>query len=92
VANGAAVLHQGKIVGVYHKIHLPNYGVFDEDRYFAVGRDPDLTWRIGSTLVGVSICKLPMGHRAPRQQLEPRCFSTSTLPRSTREKRWNGNR
>ncbi|MGH8913501.1 MAG: NAD+ synthase [Acidimicrobiia bacterium] len=57
VANAAAVLHQGEIVGVYHKIHLPNYGVFDEDRYFAVGVDPARTWEIGGVVSGVSICE-----------------------------------
>ncbi|HEY4606081.1 MAG TPA: nitrilase-related carbon-nitrogen hydrolase, partial [Acidimicrobiia bacterium] len=47
VANGAAILHEGRIVGVYHKILLPNYGVFDEDRYFAVGIEPAKVWDIG---------------------------------------------
>jgi NAD+ synthase (glutamine-hydrolysing) len=57
VANAAAVLHRGKMVGVYRKIHLPNYGVFDEDRYFAAGDEPDRTWDIGGTRAGVSICE-----------------------------------
>jgi NAD+ synthase (glutamine-hydrolysing) len=69
VANGAAVLHQGGIVGIYHKVLLPNYGVFDEDRYFAVGQDPERVWEVGGTQVGVSICEdiwLPDG--PPRGQ------------------------
>ncbi|HJQ91691.1 MAG TPA: NAD+ synthase [Acidimicrobiia bacterium] len=69
VANAAAVLHQGSIVGIYHKVLLPNYGVFDEDRYFAVGDDPARVWEIGGTRVGVSICEdiwLPDG--PPRDQ------------------------
>ena len=69
VANAAAVLHQGGIVGIYHKVLLPNYGVFDEDRYFAVGDDPARVWEIGGTRVGVSICEdiwLPDG--PPRDQ------------------------
>ncbi len=69
VANAAAVLHEGEIVGIYHKVLLPNYGVFDEDRYFAVGHDPARVWEIGSTRVGVSICEdiwLPDG--PPRDQ------------------------
>ena len=69
VANAAAVLHQGGIVGIYHKVLLPNYGVFDEDRYFAVGRDPARVWDVGGTQVGVSICEdiwLPDG--PPRDQ------------------------
>ncbi|MDX1524434.1 MAG: NAD+ synthase, partial [Anaerolineae bacterium] len=35
--NAAAVLHNGQVVGVYHKTLLPNYAVFDEDRYFDEG-------------------------------------------------------
>jgi NAD+ synthase (glutamine-hydrolysing) len=57
VANAAAVLHEGAIMGTYHKVHLPNYGVFDEDRYFAVGREPSRTWEIGGVVSGVSICE-----------------------------------
>ncbi|MGH8951736.1 MAG: NAD+ synthase [Acidimicrobiia bacterium] len=57
VANAAAVLHEGAILGIYHKVLLPNYGVFDEDRYFAVGQDPARTWEIGGVTVGVSICE-----------------------------------
>lgn len=57
VANAAAVLADGHIKGVYHKIHLPNYGVFDEDRYFVVGDDPDRIWEIAGVPVGVSVCE-----------------------------------
>ena len=57
VANAAAVLHEGRLVGIYHKVLLPNYGVFDEDRYFAVGQDPARVWEMGGTRVGVSICE-----------------------------------
>ena len=64
VANGAAVLQHGVVVGVYHKVLLPNYGVFDEDRYFAPGEDPARTWAAGGLTFGVSICEdiwLPNG-------------------------------
>ena len=37
--NAAAVACDGKLIGVYHKIDLPNYGVFDEKRYFEPGRE-----------------------------------------------------
>ena len=57
VANAAAVLHRGDIVGTYHKILLPNYGVFDEDRYFAQGDDPGRLWEIGGVATGVSVCE-----------------------------------
>jgi len=69
VANAAAVLHDGAVVGVYHKVLLPNYGVFDEDRYFAVGQEPARVWQVAGVRAGVSICEdiwLPDG--PPRDQ------------------------
>lgn len=57
VANAAAVVSNGEIDGIYHKVHLPNYGVFDEDRYFVVGSDPDRTWEMAGVPVGVSVCE-----------------------------------
>jgi len=57
VANAAALIHRGEIRGVYHKVLLPNYGVFDEDRYFVPGREPARTWDLGGVPVGVSICE-----------------------------------
>lgn len=57
VANAAAVLRGGRIEGIYHKVMLPNYGVFDEDRYFAVGTDPGRVWEVGGHRIGVSICE-----------------------------------
>lgn len=57
VANAAALLHRGRVAGVYHKILLPNYGVFDEARYFEQGRDPAVTWSIANVCVGVSVCE-----------------------------------
>ena len=38
VYNAAAIAHDGRLVDVYRKHHLPTYGVFDEDRYFQSGR------------------------------------------------------
>ena len=57
VANAAAVIRGGEIVGVYHKVLLPNYGVFDEDRYFSVGSSPSQVWNIASVNVGISVCE-----------------------------------
>ncbi|MBI4355083.1 MAG: NAD+ synthase [Candidatus Omnitrophica bacterium] len=54
--NAAAVLSDGRLAGVYHKMCLPNYGVFDERRYFQPGRRPlVLTLPVGR--LGVSICE-----------------------------------
>ena len=57
VANAAAVVSGGTLRGIYHKVLLPNYGVFDEDRYFVAGSDPDRIWDVGGSAVGVSICE-----------------------------------
>ena len=57
VANAAALLHRGRIVGVYHKVLLPNYGVFDESRYFVRGGRPSSLWEVFEVPIGVSICE-----------------------------------
>jgi len=54
--NACAVCAAGEIKTVYRKRFLPNYGVFDEDRYFATGRDLVLLEH-GGTLVGPTICE-----------------------------------
>ena len=54
--NSAAVLHQGKIVTTYRKIHLPNYGVFDERRYFTPGEECPII-SINGIKVGINICE-----------------------------------
>src|SRR6059036_2265946 len=54
--NACAVCAAGEIKTVYRKRFLPNYGVFDEDRYFATGRDLVLLEHDG-TLVGPTICE-----------------------------------
>jgi NAD+ synthase (glutamine-hydrolysing) len=54
--NAAAILRDGRRIGVYHKQYLPNYGVFDEDRYFSAGtRAPNFL--IEGARVGVNICE-----------------------------------
>ncbi|MEK6698519.1 MAG: NAD+ synthase [Nitrospirota bacterium] len=54
--DAAAVLHDGKLVYTYYKMLLPNYGVFDEYRYFKPGnRYPVLT--IKGVNVGVNVCE-----------------------------------
>src|SRR6266699_5429704 len=54
--NACAVCAAGEIKTIYRKRFLPNYGVFDEDRYFAPGRDLVLLEHDG-TLVGPTICE-----------------------------------
>lgn len=68
--NAAAVLHHGQLAGIYHKSLLPNYAVFDEDRYFGRGDTPLLfslptpssaysypTASAGEVVFGVSVCE-----------------------------------
>jgi NAD+ synthase (glutamine-hydrolysing) len=55
--NAAAVCAAGEVRGVYHKQELPNYAVFDEQRYFASGRGATQLFGIGGVRVGVSICE-----------------------------------
>ena len=57
VANAAAVLAEGRIQAVYHKCLLPNYGVFDEQRYFVHGDQPAMLVDIAGVPVGISICE-----------------------------------
>ena len=54
--NAAAVLAEGRVAGVYRKMHLPNYGVFDEQRYFQAGASP-ATIDVNGTSIGLSICE-----------------------------------
>ncbi len=54
--NAAAVIRNGFVLDIYHKHRLPNYGVFDEKRYFTSGRDY-LVLEVAGILVGVSICE-----------------------------------
>lgn len=54
--NAAAVLNKGKISGVYRKESLPNYGVFDEKRYFCSGGHNPL-FRLGNMRFAVNICE-----------------------------------
>ncbi len=56
IYNAAAVLHDGRLAGVYHKIYLPNYGVFDENRYFQAGRECPV-YAINGVGVGINICE-----------------------------------
>ncbi len=56
LANACAVCTRGEIRSLYRKQFLPNYGVFDEHRYFSEGREL-LLLRFGDTLVGSTICE-----------------------------------
>ncbi|MDQ1475113.1 MAG: hypothetical protein QOE62_342 [Actinomycetota bacterium] len=55
--NAAAVCANGRVFGVYRKQLLPNYGVFDEQRYFVAPHEPPPLFNIAGVKVGVSICE-----------------------------------
>jgi NAD+ synthase (glutamine-hydrolysing) len=55
--NAAAVCSGGQVLGTYHKRLLPNYAVFDEQRYFTPGSEPLQLFSIAGVKVGVSICE-----------------------------------
>ena len=54
--NSAALLHKGKVVGNYRKMILPNYGVFDEKRYFVEGDEPTC-FVMNGIKIGLTICE-----------------------------------
>jgi NAD+ synthase (glutamine-hydrolysing) len=56
VYNAAAVLAGGRVAAIYHKLNLPNYGVFDEERYFRAGTIGGVL-ELGAHRVGVTICE-----------------------------------
>ncbi|MGB5081986.1 MAG: NAD+ synthase [Burkholderiales bacterium] len=62
--NAASVIQDGRIVGTYYKHSLPNYTVFDEERYFQPGDRP-CVFDVGETRFGVNICEDTWGHNGP---------------------------
>jgi NAD+ synthase (glutamine-hydrolysing) len=54
--NSLAVLAEGEVAAIYRKIRLPNYGVFDERRYFEPGEAPALI-EVDGALVGLTVCE-----------------------------------
>ena len=54
--NAAGLLSGGEVVARYHKVQLPNYGVFDERRYFVPG-DAACPVRLASSALGISVCE-----------------------------------
>jgi NAD+ synthase (glutamine-hydrolysing) len=56
VFNGAALLAGGEVQGIYRKMYLPNYGVFDEQRYFQIGTDAAV-FDLGGDRIGLTVCE-----------------------------------
>ncbi len=66
--NAAAVCAGGEVRGVYRKRLLPNYAVFDEQRYFTAGSEPLQLYVIGGVRVGISICEDVWSPAGPMSQ------------------------
>ncbi|MBW6503157.1 NAD+ synthase [bacterium] len=64
VWNAAGVAANGRVLGVYRKMHLPNYGVFDEMRYFRRGTEP-MVCPVGHARVGITVCEDIWVRRGP---------------------------
>ncbi len=64
VFNAATVLRYGKVIGTYGKLELPNYAVFDEQRYFSPDGAPCL-FEINGVRIAVNICEDVWATRAP---------------------------
>jgi NAD+ synthetase len=62
--NAASVIRDGRILGTYYKHTLPNYTVFDEERYFEPG-DGAYVFQVGETRFGVNICEDAWGALGP---------------------------
>jgi len=56
IYNSAAIIHNGELAGIYRKMLLPNYGVFDEKRYFQPGTEP-FVFDLDGLIFGVNICE-----------------------------------
>src|SRR6476661_6870982 len=56
VYNSAAVLAEGRVQAIYRKMYLPNYGVFDENRYFQSGNEPSLI-ELNGIAIGLTVCE-----------------------------------
>ncbi|CAN5741479.1 NAD+ synthase [soil metagenome] len=57
IYNAAAVCAGGSVIGTYRKQRLPNYAVFDEERYFEPGGPAEALWSVAGVRVGVTICE-----------------------------------
>ncbi len=62
--NSASIIQGGQVIGLYDKVRLPNYTVFDEERYFEPGANP-FVFGIDGVTFGVNICEDTWGSQGP---------------------------
>jgi NAD+ synthase (glutamine-hydrolysing) len=56
IYNAAAIAHHGSLAGIHRKVYLPNYGVFDEERYFKMGTESPV-FVVNGIGIGINICE-----------------------------------
>ena len=78
IANAAVVIDQGRIIARYAKRALPNYGVFDEKRYFRKGREACVV-QIDGVPLGITICEDIWEEKAVRETVEAGALIILTL-------------
>ncbi|NWF36132.1 NAD+ synthase [Mariprofundus sp. KV] len=71
--NSVVLASHGRVVGCYDKQKLPNYGVFDEQRYFSAGRGEHAIFEINGWSVGVGICEDLWHDELANEQAGKRC-------------------
>ncbi len=71
--NSAYIACHGKLVGVYDKQYLPNYGVFDEQRYFVAGDGRNSVFKVNDWSIGISICEDLWHDELAEKQAETPC-------------------
>jgi NAD+ synthase (glutamine-hydrolysing) len=57
LSNAAAICAGGRVVGIYRKHFLPNYGVFDEQRWFVPSNEAPTLFEVAGAWVGISVCE-----------------------------------
>jgi NAD+ synthetase len=62
--NAASLLQEGKVAATYRKRNLPNYTVFDEERYFEPGSEP-VVFAVNGVQLGINICEDLWGEQGP---------------------------
>ncbi len=89
--NAAALLLEGRVEARYHKHRLPNYGVFDEQRYFVPGEE-GCALRLAGSELGISVCEdawrpgPPLDAYAGRVQIIPNINGSPYHRRKTSER------
>ncbi|PIE32608.1 NAD+ synthase [candidate division KSB3 bacterium] len=57
IYNAAAILHNQELLGVQRKVYVPDYGIFNENRYFQAAGETQAIYQIGDVVFGVNICE-----------------------------------